>query len=149
MTTSPSLTTARAREARQETDARLGRVDALIAYSRLAVFVAAIAVAVLAFKATSSRGPWLLAPVAAFLFLVVVHDRVIRARGRAERAARLYEEGIARIEDRAPPGDGRSGRFNDEAHPYEMISICSARARSSSGCRPRARRWAKRHSRPG
>ena len=35
----------------------------------------------------------------------------------AERAVRLYEEGIARVEDRAPPGDGRSRRFGDEAPP--------------------------------
>src|SRR5205085_5312810 len=51
---------------------------------------------------------------------MVFHDRVIRRRARAERAVRLYEEGIARIEDRAPPGDGHSRRFGDEAHPYAV-----------------------------
>ena len=51
------------------------------------------------------------------LVLVIVHDRVIRARERAERAARLYEDGIARIEDRPPPGDGRSGAFRRREPP--------------------------------
>jgi hypothetical protein len=84
------------------------------------VFLAAIAVAVLAFKADSVSALWVLAPVVAFVGLMVFHDRVIRRRAQAERAVRLYEEGIARIEDRAPPGDGRSRRFGDEAHPYAV-----------------------------
>ncbi len=106
------------REARQGTDARLGRADAVIAYSRLAVFVAIVVVAILGWKARAFSGLWLLAPVVAFIALVVIHDRVIRARRRAEWAVRFYADGIARLEDRAPAGDGRSARFADEHHVY-------------------------------
>ena len=111
---------ARRRDVRRVATARLGRVDGVVAGARLAVFVAAIAIAALAFKADRLSGTWLLAPAAAFLLLLAIHDRVIKRRERAERAVRLYDEGIARVEDRAPPGDGRSRRFGDEAHPYAV-----------------------------
>jgi hypothetical protein len=110
----------RRRDVRRAAVARLARVDALISGARFAVFVAAIVLGVLAFKSDAVSNVWLLAPVVAFVGLMVFHDRVIRRRARAERAVRLYEEGIARIEDRAPPGDGRSRRFGDEAHPYAV-----------------------------
>jgi hypothetical protein len=106
------------REARLAAAARLGRLDATIAYSRLGVFAGIVAVAIAAFKAHAFSGLWLLAPALAFVALIVVHDRVIRARQRTEWAARFYADGIARMEDRAPPGDGRSARFADEHHVY-------------------------------
>ena len=63
-------------------------------------------------------GWWLIAPVAAFLALLVYHDRVLRARELASRAVRYYERGLARIEDRWA-GTGETGdRFRDAAHPY-------------------------------
>ena len=105
-------------QARLATGARLGRADAAIAYSRLAAFAAIVVVAILGFKSRAFSGLWVLAPVGGFVALVVMHDRVIRARRRAELAARFYADGIARIEDRAPPGDGRSARFADEHHVY-------------------------------
>ena len=106
------------RDARAASGARLARWDDAIAWSRLGLFIALAVIAWLAFKADRMSGGWLLAPVGGFVVLVIAHDRVIRARRRAERAARLYADGIARIEDRAPPGDGRSARFGDEDHVY-------------------------------
>ena len=105
-------------QARRAAVARLARIDAAIGWMRLAVVVVAIAVAVAAFKGGQISGLWLLAPAAAFLVLIVVHDRFIHRGEQAARAVRLYEDGIARLEDRAPPGDGRSRRFSDERHPY-------------------------------
>src|SRR4029077_14617330 len=81
-------------------------------------FVALLALGGQAWKTERVSATWLSIPVAAFLVLVVAHVRVIRSRERAERAARLYDDGIARIEDRPPPGDGRSQRFADEEHVY-------------------------------
>jgi hypothetical protein len=61
---------------------------------------------------------WLLLPAAVFALLALLHERVIRAHKRAERAAAFYEKGIARLEDRwAGRGDGGE-RFDDPAHPY-------------------------------
>jgi hypothetical protein len=53
-----------------------------------------------------------------FVVLVVLHDRVIQARTRAERAAAFYERGLARLGD-AWMGRGDGGeRFLDPAHLY-------------------------------
>jgi hypothetical protein len=61
---------------------------------------------------------WLTAPVVLFVVLMVLHDRVLRARSRARRAAAFYEAGIARITD-AWAGTGESGeRFLVADHPY-------------------------------
>lgn len=105
-------------EARRAVVVRWARIDTTIAWSRLVAALASIVVGVVAFKAERISGLWTAVPVAAFLTLVVVHDRVIRKGTRALRAVRLYEDGLARVEDRAPPGDGRSRRFADEGHPY-------------------------------
>ncbi len=61
---------------------------------------------------------WLVVPVAAFVVLSVVHERILRQRRRAARAAKFYENGIARIEGRWA-GKGISGiEYDDAAHPY-------------------------------
>jgi hypothetical protein len=104
--------------ARRASVTRLARWDAGVAWSRFVVFASAGVIAWVAFKADAIARAWLLAPALAFGVLVVAHDRIIRARRRAARAAQLYADGIARIEDRVPPGDGRSERFADEDHVY-------------------------------
>jgi len=61
---------------------------------------------------------WLLAPAVGFVALALVHERVIRARKRAERLAGFYEKGIARLEDRWAGQGDEGARFDDPAHPY-------------------------------
>src|SRR2546423_891545 len=41
-----------------------------------------------------------LIPLVIFFALVVIHERIFRAKRRASRAVRFYEDGFARIEDR-------------------------------------------------
>jgi hypothetical protein len=85
---------------------------------RLAVFAAGVVCAWLAFGPESLSRVWLAAPVAAFVCLVIVHDREIRQRDRCERAVAFYESGIARLEGRWM-GRGEAGeRFRDSGHPY-------------------------------
>jgi hypothetical protein len=63
-------------------------------------------------------GYWLLAPLAVYVLLAILHERALRGRGRAEMAVAFYKQGIARIEDRWA-GTGRTGeRFRDENHVY-------------------------------
>src|SRR5262245_19529631 len=100
-TESPRDAYARRRDARQAEVTRLGRVDNVVAGARFAVFVAAVVIGALAFKGHHLSGLWLLAPAGTFLGLIVLHARVIGRREQAERAVRLYDEGIARVEDRA------------------------------------------------
>jgi hypothetical protein len=97
--------------------ASLDVVGARLSHSRLIVFGIAVLFAVLAWRSVSS--PWLLLlPVAMFLWLVRRHDRVLSARDRAARAIRLYEDGLARLDDRwseiGEPGE----RFRDDTHVY-------------------------------
>jgi hypothetical protein len=61
---------------------------------------------------------WLLVPIGLFAAMVIYHERVLRARARANIAAEFYRKGIRRIEDRWS-GTGESGeQFRDAKHPY-------------------------------
>ena len=61
---------------------------------------------------------WLIAPVAVYVLLGILHGRVLRAKVRANTAAEFYRKGIARIEDRWA-GTGQTGeRFRDTNHVY-------------------------------
>ena len=84
---------------------------------RLAVFALFAAAAFLAWRGQLAPA-WLAVPLAAFVALVKLHDRAIRARDDAARALVFYERGLARIEDRwigtGEPGD----RFRDDEHLY-------------------------------
>lgn len=85
---------------------------------RLGVALVAVAIGWFAIGQRSISPWWLVPPIAAFAALAVLHERVVRYKARAERVARFYEQGIARIEDRWA-GEGEAGaRFEDPAHPY-------------------------------
>ena len=61
---------------------------------------------------------WLVLPAALFIVLGRVQARISAARFRCERGARLYEQGIVRLDDRWA-GTGATGdRFLDLEHPY-------------------------------
>lgn len=61
---------------------------------------------------------WLLTPVISFLVLASVQQGITEARRRCERAADLYRQGLARLDDRWA-GKGSTGeRFVDGSHPY-------------------------------
>jgi hypothetical protein len=107
-------------EARRAAVAQEDRRDARIAQGRLLVFVAAAATAWLALWADRIHPGWLAVPVAAFAALAVRHDRVLRARARAQRAVAFWESALARAEDRWA-GHGNAGeRFRREAHLYAL-----------------------------
>ncbi|MFO0690718.1 MAG: DNA mismatch repair protein MutS [Myxococcota bacterium] len=91
---------------------------ALVSNLRLACFAALAVVAWLAFGTRSLPAAWLGLPAAAFVALVVVHDRVLGRATRAERLARFHGDGLARLEHRFA-GRGDPGlRHLDPAHPY-------------------------------
>ena len=106
--------------------ARIGRVtalerrDARIALGRLVAF-AALAAALVARYAWRQFGlAWLLLPAAAFLALVIAHDRALRALARARRAVAFHEAALRRL-DGTWPGTGDSGeRYAQPDHPYAL-----------------------------
>lgn len=98
-------------EERRQSTARLRARERTISLVRLALIAVTIGVAFWKLVAA-------LVPLVAFIVLVVMHERIIRARTRAENGARFYERGLARI-DETWPGLGDSGtEFADEHHPY-------------------------------
>jgi MutS domain V len=104
-------------DARRAAREALTVMDARLAYARLAAFFSVIPLALLAWRTAISFW-WLLAPVAAFLWLAHRHDRVLRARVLAITGIGFYERGLARLEDRWI-GTGESGeRFRDDRHVY-------------------------------
>lgn len=63
-------------------------------------------------------GPWLIAPAAAFVVLVVLHERNARREQLARRAIRFHEFGLARLHGDWQ-GQGRDGAaYRDATHPY-------------------------------
>jgi hypothetical protein len=102
---------------RAEAD-RLARRAARISSLRTWTFAAAIAAVFLALDFKVLPAWLILVPVAAFVSLVVAHQRTRGAGRRAERSARFYAAGLARL-DHAWTGKGVGGeRFLDPAHPY-------------------------------
>src|SRR5688572_24645338 len=116
------------------------RLDARVAYARLAAFGGILLVLAAAYQGFLSYWAVLL-PIGVLALLVHQHDRVIRRREAAARAMTFYDRGLARIEDRwagtGEPGD----RFRDDQHLYandldifgrgslfELLSIARTRA---------------------
>ncbi len=110
-------------EYEQRRAARLGEAAArqqrfrTVGIARLAVMLAGIAVAWLAYSGLIAWW-WLIPPVVGFLVLADSQQRITQSRRRCERAAALYDQGLARLDDRWA-GTGATGeRFLDESHPY-------------------------------
>ena len=95
-------------------DAGLARLG----YARLALAVAA---AIIVWQALSSGLVsilWVLVPIAAFVALLVAHDRLSRALENRRRAERYFTRGLARL-DGQWAGTGETGTgYLDAAHPY-------------------------------
>src|SRR5581483_655055 len=128
--------------------ARLQRLFLVIGNERVTVAIAAIAIAVLSFWRGWLSAWWLLAPLAAFVALIVWHERVVRRRDFAERAIRFCDRGVARLSDRWQGAGSAGESFRDTNHVYaddldvfgkgslfELIS----RARTGAGERTLAR----------
>ena len=94
------------------------RAHVRIGNARLATMTLAAVVAWMALGSHTLSAWWLAAPAAAFLVLIVWHDRVLTRRQRAARAAAFYEQGLARLTD-TWAGTGEPGdRFLAADHPY-------------------------------
>jgi MutS domain V len=105
-------------EARRAVSARYERAHLAIGNWRVAIALAAVILAVLAFGYDLFSGWFLLAPVAVSMALGVVHERVLQRKRACDRAAAVYEAGLARLEDRWRERGVTGDRFRDETHPY-------------------------------
>lgn len=114
----PSSEYAQRLEARRASVAQHQQRHRQLGNLRLAVFAVAALIAWLAWWRGAISPFWIAIPLAVFVFLVVVHERVLRARRACERAVAYYEKALARLAgDWA--GRGETGaRFVDHTHPY-------------------------------
>ena len=103
--------------ASQEVSAWLLR-ERWVSRARLATFFIGLALGWLTFGSHQLATIWILPPVALFVVLLVVHDRAIHKRDRAERVLDFYERGLCRLND-TWAGQGPSGdAYNPQGHPY-------------------------------
>jgi hypothetical protein len=101
--------------ARRDDAERLEARHATLAWARLAIFFAGVAlVAVLG----RESAPWLALPIVAFVPLLFVHARVLNARDRAARAAAFYERGLARLTHTWQGSGERGERYRNPDHLY-------------------------------
>lgn len=96
---------------------RFRKREGHIANARLFIFLSGIGAAIGGYMGAISYA-WLLLPAGAFVILIVVHDRVIRAINRGERLTALYERGIDRIDGRWHGVGADGGAYLDENHVY-------------------------------
>lgn len=115
-------------KAREAVVAREEAAHIRIGYFKLLVIAAALVMLWLTWHKELLSGWWLVSPVVAYAALAIWHERVLRARGRADAAAAYYRRGILRIEDRWQGSGGETGeRFRDAKHPYsEDLDIFGA-----------------------
>jgi MutS domain V/MutS domain III len=104
-------------ERRRATRDAFDLLDVRYSYARLAVFATGIVLALLAWHGSFSAA-LLVAPGIAFVWLMRRHDRVVRLRDRATHAIRLYEHGLARLNDQWIDLGESGDRFRDDTHVY-------------------------------
>ena len=90
----------------------------LVGYFRLVTALLLIAILWPVFV-SKALPPWcLLLPVGAFGILAYYHERLYRARDRAQRAVTFYERGLERIENRWQGKGNQETSYADDAHLY-------------------------------
>ena len=113
----PLIEYTRRAESRHAESARQMKSFRKVGVLRLTLLATGLVLAWPAFKGLVAWW-WLLPVVAVFFALAQVQARITQARRRCERAAALYEQGLARLDDRWA-GKGATGeRFLKSSHPY-------------------------------
>jgi hypothetical protein len=98
-------------------DACLNRIR-LVGYFRLATALLFIALLWPVFVSKILPMWFLMLPVGTFCVLALYHDRVYRARDRAQRAVTFYERGLERIENRWQGRGNQEMSYANDAHLY-------------------------------
>jgi hypothetical protein len=98
---------------RQQRHRRLG-------HGKLGMAACGVALVWLALTQNAFSVLWVLVPIAGFVLLVVLHEKLLKDLERRRRAERFFAKALARL-DGNWPGTGESGdRYQDAAHPYAV-----------------------------
>jgi len=112
-------------EARRGVVARYELLHLRFGNVRLVAALAAVATAWLSLVRGAVSAYWLLLPVAVFVALLVVHDRVLRRKRRAGRSVEFYQRGLDRLDDEWA-GKGEAGARDldlfGEGSLFELLS---------------------------
>ena len=97
---------------------RASRRAVTIGNCRLALFIGAALLAWMAFSRDLLSPWWLFVPLAAFVMLIIYHERLASRDKFANRAISYYERGLARLDD-SWAGTGNDGKkYLDPDHVY-------------------------------
>lgn len=110
----------RRRDARRAALADADEHHRRIGRYRLATAVGGLLLAWAAFDRGLLAAAWLWLPAAAFAGLVVWHESVKKTRGRAGRAAALYDAGLARLDGLWQGRGARGDAFLPDGHLYAV-----------------------------
>ncbi len=114
----PAAEYARRLNDRNAAQQRFDTLHHRIGNARLAVGVVAVVLGFFVFGKPTISPLWIVIPIVVFVALAWWHARVIHGRDGAGRAARFYQKGIERIENRWM-GNGESGeRYREPDHVY-------------------------------
>jgi len=97
---------------------RFDRLNARIGSARLGAGALFLITAWLCFGPAAVPRYWLIAAPAAFVGLVLYHQRIRARRARAQRAVEYYRAGLARIQDCRESGGASGGQFEVAHHIY-------------------------------
>lgn len=115
--TEPRIEYAQRRAARLEEAAGRMRRFRTFGILRLAALVAGLVLAWFVYNGLIAWW-WLLPPSVGFFVLADLQQRITQARRRCERAAALYDQGLARLDDQWAGTGATGASFLDGAHPY-------------------------------
>src|ERR1039457_5308413 len=88
-----------------------------LGHGKLAMAACAVALVWLALAQGTFSILWVLVPIAGFVALVVIHEKLIKKLERLKRAARFFEKALGRL-DGNWAGTGEAGdRYSEAAHP--------------------------------
>ena len=104
----------------EATSETLNRKNILVGNLRLATVALGVVSLWLILGSIHATGWLFLIPVALFVGITILHNRVIEDRDTAKRSVQFYQKGLLRLEDRWQ-GAGASGiRYSDPQHPYAI-----------------------------
>src|SRR4051812_9327164 len=87
-------------------------------YAKLAVAFIGVLLVWFALTHGAAAILWVLVPIVAFVFLVVLHDRLLKTMERLRRAMQFFDNVIARLDGKWS-GKGETGdRYLNPEHPY-------------------------------
>jgi hypothetical protein len=105
-------------EDRESRVARHEQIHTRLGFVRLALALAAAAIAWESLRSHALSPWWMLVPLILFVLIAAYHSRILRARDLAQRAATFYQKGLDRLEDRWVGGGQTGERFMDPHHVY-------------------------------